>query len=427
MSKTSTGSQLYLKPNDGFSPISGGSGESTFDNGSVSAPSITFTLDPDTGLYLSSANTIGVTTGGNQTASIDASEIEALVPVRLIDGTGTTPAIAFTNETNTGFIRVAANRLGGVVNGSLRAEFNNGGLGVTDGTSALPSINFFNNSNTGLFRVAGNTLGITTGGAQRVSVSNSEMLSNQAIRFESAQFNAGSDISLNSPSGNPGIILNIDGIQRYDISGDESKTRDFLIFDRTASRNILKFTPTSGTTSLGAGQLDITSSVSKFNNPLSIQQGTTTAPGLYFGTDTNTGLFQNIADEVLVGTAGAQRLRITNTFSRFLTPVEIFGKISLTDFTSSNGPAAIPTTCSIHVVSTEGTGDALTLANSTNGHVLYIVYTTESDPADTAILTPATTIGFTTITFNSVGDNCQLVFIQGQGWSPMSSFGAVIA
>lgn len=92
-------------------------------------------------------------------------------------------------------------------------------------------------------------------------------------------------------------------------------------------------------------------------------------------------------------------------------------KVLLTNKTASSGPGAIPVTSSLHEITTTGVGNALTLANSTDGHQLTIIYVAESGGADTAILTPTTLAGAnTTITFNAVGDSADLIYSSNGGW-----------
>jgi len=82
---------------------------------------------------------------------------------------------------------------------------------------------------------------------------------------------------------------------------------------------------------------------------------------------------------------------------------------------TSSGPGAIPLTASVHLITTTGTGDALTLADGSNGNVLRIVYVNDTVGTDTAILTPTSYMGGSTITFNTPGDSVDLMWTIG-GW-----------
>jgi len=74
-----------------------------------------------------------------------------------------------------------------------------------------------------------------------------------------------------------------------------------------------------------------------------------------------------------------------------------------------------------------GTGDALTLAGGSNlGHTKKISYVAEAGGADTGILTPTSTLGFTTITFNTVNDYAVLQW-SGTGWRVIDYVGVTLA
>jgi len=78
-------------------------------------------------------------------------------------------------------------------------------------------------------------------------------------------------------------------------------------------------------------------------------------------------------------------------------------------------------------LTTSGTGDALTLANSTRtGQLKKISYVAEGAGSDTAILTPTAGNSFTTATFNTVGDYLVLMWT-GASWLPVDYVGVVLA
>jgi len=93
---------------------------------------------------------------------------------------------------------------------------------------------------------------------------------------------------------------------------------------------------------------------------------------------------------------------------------------------SLTGPGAVNVTTYTTAFTSTGTGDALTLADGTNGQIKNIVYVAQTAGADTGILTPTNLGGFTTITFNDVGDSVQLQFV-GTQWWVVSAFNAVVA
>ena len=84
--------------------------------------------------------------------------------------------------------------------------------------------------------------------------------------------------------------------------------------------------------------------------------------------------------------------------------------------TSTSGAWAVAITWRIHEVTTTGTWDALTLADWTAGQKLTIIYVAEWAGWDTAVLTPTTLAGWTTITFNALGDSADLTYSATWGW-----------
>ena len=97
-----------------------------------------------------------------------------------------------------------------------------------------------------------------------------------------------------------------------------------------------------------------------------------------------------------------------------------------TTVTTSSGAGAIGITGGRHDVTLTATGDALTLADGSAGQQLDIVCVAETLPGDTGILTPTTLLGYTTITFNVVGDSVRLSYGTG-GWAIISAQGVTLA
>jgi hypothetical protein len=99
----------------------------------------------------------------------------------------------------------------------------------------------------------------------------------------------------------------------------------------------------------------------------------------------------------------------------------VFGTVQ-----SLSGPGAVDITSLTTAFTSSGTGDALTLADGAAGQFKNIVYVAQVAGADTGILTPANFGNGTTITFNNVGDSCQLQYI-GTNWWIVSLNDAVVA
>jgi hypothetical protein len=74
-------------------------------------------------------------------------------------------------------------------------------------------------------------------------------------------------------------------------------------------------------------------------------------------------------------------------------------------------------------LTTTGASQALTLANGTVGQMKVIVHVVDGG---SAVLTPTTKIGFSTITFTSVGDAVDMIYTSA-GWAVIGSRGVTIA
>lgn len=90
---------------------------------------------------------------------------------------------------------------------------------------------------------------------------------------------------------------------------------------------------------------------------------------------------------------------------------------------SLSGAGAVDVTNMMTSLTTTGASQALTLANGTAGFIKIITHTVDGG---SAVLTPTTKIGFSTITFTAVGDAVILVYTAA-GWAIVGSRGVTIA
>lgn len=100
-----------------------------------------------------------------------------------------------------------------------------------------------------------------------------------------------------------------------------------------------------------------------------------------------------------------------------------FGKDVVLSTQSLSGAGAVNVTDAFTSLTTTGAAQALTLANGSVGEVKVIVHTVDGG---SAVLTPTTKIGFTTITFTAVGDAATLIYTSA-GWAVIGSKGVTIA
>lgn len=102
-------------------------------DGAVTTPSLTFTSDPNTGLYKSGADVLDVTTNGVNRLSIGTTAITSTLPVVVPLGAQATPSLTFTSDPNTGIYSSAADTVDVATNGVNRLSVGTAGI-----TSTLP-------------------------------------------------------------------------------------------------------------------------------------------------------------------------------------------------------------------------------------------------------------------------------------------------
>ena len=90
---------------------------------------------------------------------------------------------------------------------------------------------------------------------------------------------------------------------------------------------------------------------------------------------------------------------------------------------SLSGAGAVDITNAFTNLTTTGASQALTLANGTLGELKIISHAVDGG---SAVLTPTTKIGFSTITFTAVGDSATLIYTSA-GWAIIGSKGVTIA
>ena len=81
-------------------------------DGSAAAPILTFTADTNTGLYRVSADVLALVAGGTAQVTIGTADLILSQILKTPDGTAGAPALTFTSDPDTGLYRVSANLLG---------------------------------------------------------------------------------------------------------------------------------------------------------------------------------------------------------------------------------------------------------------------------------------------------------------------------
>ena len=119
---------------------------------------------------------------------------------------------------------------------------------------------------------------------------------------------------------------------------------------------------------------------------------------------------------------GFQSVTVSSTTGA-VTVNSSFGKDVVLSTQSLSGAGAVNVTDAFTSLTTTGASQALTLANGSVGEVKIIVHAVDGG---SAILTPTTKIGFSTITFTAVGDAVTLIYTSA-GWAVIGSKGITIA
>ena len=119
---------------------------------------------------------------------------------------------------------------------------------------------------------------------------------------------------------------------------------------------------------------------------------------------------------------GFQSITVNSTTGA-VTVNSSFGTDVVLGTQSLSGAGAVDVTNAFTALTTTGAAQALTLANGTAGEVKIITHVVDGG---SAVLTPTTALGFTTITFTNVGESAVLVYTAA-GWAIVALNGAVAA
>ena len=119
---------------------------------------------------------------------------------------------------------------------------------------------------------------------------------------------------------------------------------------------------------------------------------------------------------------GFQSISVSSTTGD-VTVTSSFGNDVVLASQSLSGAGAVDVTNAFTARTTTGSAQALTLANGTAGEIKVITHVVDGG---SAVLTPTTKIGFSTITFTGVGESAMLVYTAA-GWAIVALNGAVAA
>ena len=355
-----------------FLPLSGGTmtGSITLGNsndifngvGSASSPSYSFNGDTDTGLHSSSANNIGISTGGVERLHIDSAgnlRLNSYTPGNLGSGylvADSSGNISTSAGTGSGtFLPLS----GGTMSGSI-AISNSHDIFNGYGTESAPSYSFNGDRDSGLHSPASNVIAVSTGGSDRVRIN-----SNGTIRFHA--YSAGY------------LVTDSNGNISVSASGGGSGG---------------SFLPLSGGTMTGGITLGNSNDI--FNG-----YGSESAPSYSFNGDRDTGMYSTTSNFLNLVTGGSDRLSISsngniqfNSYSAGYLKTDANGNITVDAGTGSGGGSGGGSSNTISVLDGSASAPSISFAGDT----------------DTGIYRNNTnSLGFTTS-----GGNYKFIFEYGQ-------------
>lgn len=157
--------------------------------GSATAPAFSFSGDPNTGMYDVGADQLGFTTGGTLRLTVDGStSITSTLPFYGAAGSNTAPTFTFSGDPNTGSYNVGADQWGVTTGGTLRLTVN-GSTSITStlpfyapsGTVSAPGYAFSAEVDCGLYVIGTNNIGMALNGAVTMNMAPSAWSLTQAV------------------------------------------------------------------------------------------------------------------------------------------------------------------------------------------------------------------------------------------------------
>ena len=185
-------SGIYLSASDTVAVSAGGSQVATFSApgitstgvlwgaaGSAGSPTHAFTTAADTGIFLPSAGTLGISAGGSLSATISATDFVLSVGAFAPAGSASSPVWSYSADTDTGLYSIAPNIMGVSTGGTLRLTVSTAAITSTlpcyapAGSAATPSWSISTDADTGLYSAGADQLGISVGGGNRITATTS--------------------------------------------------------------------------------------------------------------------------------------------------------------------------------------------------------------------------------------------------------------
>lgn len=299
------------------------SGVSTFDSGSVSAPSVTFTGDTNSGVYKPAADQVAIAVNGKRGLVVDEAADGVTLGVAIGAGSGAgsinnSYALAVATDANatTGMdirndnatasaatsLRFITDIGGGGIVGSVTFDATNmsitnqsaslllssgGAIGIPDGSVSAPAFSFSSDTNTGAYRVSSGNIGVAVDGVRAAAF-------DLAADGTTAGLAIGTGVSAISNSYALAVGTNADTQTGIDLRNDNGTSgancalRMICDVGGGTKVNTLSYNASYFQMSTNAGSDLIYTDA----GALKIEDGTSSLPGYSFIDDPNTGFYR---------------------------------------------------------------------------------------------------------------------------------------
>lgn len=329
-------------------------------DGSASNPSLSFSSNKNTGIYLDSDGVLGFSANGINRFTLGTSFTTTSL-IKGANGFSATPSYSFVNSPTTGMFLDSINVLGFSCNSSEVMSLSASELALvtqlqtSDGTAALPAYSFISDNNSGFYRVGADNVGISTNGVNRLSISTAAIIPTIPLLAQlgstsapAYSFSGDSDTGVWSSEPN-NLSISTGGILKLAVIDASLSSSQVRIYSTTAS--------TSSTT--GALRVDggvgVAGALNVGGQTL-LSNGTVGAPAIAFTGDPDTGIFSNGSNNISFSTNGVSRMFIadsavvtTNDFTVLKTTAYLQATSSDDSFGTNTGGlriTAMPKRCS---------------------------------------------------------------------------------
>lgn len=145
--------------------------------GTALLPSFSFSGDPNTGIFSNAADTLLFSTGGDARVLLSTTDLTSTLPILGPVGSDTAPTYSFSSDPDTGIYHGGpADSIYFTTGGVFRFSITTTEVASTlvflgpNGSAAAPTYSFSNDTNTGIYSVAADALGFSAGGTLRLTV-----------------------------------------------------------------------------------------------------------------------------------------------------------------------------------------------------------------------------------------------------------------